>query len=197
MDKKWTLAHVASSNVPKNCLKFGTLNLKKVKVNGFKFIQEHSKHGNFRKKKTIILSRYMSCSWARFMFAEYIRLIVSRLGLLSEYDYWLAEYSPIITTNGHCPLDSDIAHHFDILIQVCRELNQRQFLWPAWFTMNGYFSILQNGLNGYWEKILHTKIHLEERWEEHFVVNQNHSLDIARRQKYPKKIMKFYNHPNS
>ena len=30
------------------------------------------------------------------MFAEYIRLIVSRLGLPSEYDYWLAEYSPII-----------------------------------------------------------------------------------------------------
>ena len=62
MDKKWTLAHVASSNVPKNFLKFGTLNLKKVKVNGFKFIQEHSKHGSFRKKKTIILSLYMNCS---------------------------------------------------------------------------------------------------------------------------------------
>ena len=62
------------------------------------------------------------------MFAEYIRLIVSRLDLLSEYDYWLAEYSPIITTDGHCPSDSDITHHFDILIQVCRELNQRQFL---------------------------------------------------------------------
>ena len=30
------------------------------------------------------------------MFAEYIRLTVSRLGLPSEYDYWLAEYSPII-----------------------------------------------------------------------------------------------------
>ena len=64
--------------------------------------------------------------------------------------------------------------------------------------MNGYFSILQNGLNGYWEKIsvplLHTKIHLEERWEEHFIVNQNHSLDIARRQKYQKKFMKLYNH---
>ena len=30
------------------------------------------------------------------MFAEYIRLLVSRLGLPSEYDYWLAEYSPNI-----------------------------------------------------------------------------------------------------
>ena len=27
---------------------------------------------------------------------KFIRLIVSRLGLASEYDYWLAEYSPII-----------------------------------------------------------------------------------------------------
>ena len=38
------------------------------------------------------------------MFAEYIRLLVSRLGLPSEYDYWLREYSlniPLksITTN--------------------------------------------------------------------------------------------------
>ena len=37
--------------------------------------------------------------------SKYIRLIVSRLGLPSEYDYWLAEYSPIIpqksiTTNN-------------------------------------------------------------------------------------------------
>ena len=69
-------------------------------------IQEHSKHGNFRKKKTIILSRYMRCSWAGTMFAEYIRLIVSRLGLPSKYDYWLAEDSPIIpqkniTTNSY------------------------------------------------------------------------------------------------
>ena len=47
---------------------------------------------------------------------------------------------------------------------------------------------------GIGRKYLHTKIHLEERWEEHFVVNQNHSLDIARRQKYQKKIMKLYNH---
>ena len=30
------------------------------------------------------------------MFPEYIRLIVSRLGLPSDYDYWLAEHSPII-----------------------------------------------------------------------------------------------------
>ena len=39
---------------------------------------------------------YMSSSWAGTMFPEYIRLIVSRLGLPSEYDYWLAEHSPII-----------------------------------------------------------------------------------------------------
>ena len=40
---------------------------------------------------------------------------------------------------------------------------------------------------GIGRKYLHTKIHLEERWEEHFIVNQNHSLDIARRQKMSKK----------
>ena len=177
----------------KNCLKFGTLNLKKVKVNGFKFIQEHSKHGSFRKKKTIILSRYMSCSWARFMFAEYIRLIVSRLGLLSEYDYWLAEYSPIITTNGHCPLDSDIAHHFDILIQVCRELNQRQFLWPAWFTMNGYFSILQNGLNGYWEKISAHQDPPRGKVGRTFHCEPEPFSWYCQKAKISKKIMKFYN----
>ena len=35
-------------------------NLKKVKVNGFKCIQVHSKHGNFRKTEMIILSLNMS-----------------------------------------------------------------------------------------------------------------------------------------
>ena len=82
-------------------------------------MQEHSKNGNFSKKKTFILSRYMSCPWAGTMFAEYIRLLVSRLGLPSEYDYWLAEYSPIIpqksiTTNMHistCPIQSTLTSH--------------------------------------------------------------------------------------
>ena len=43
---------------------------------------------------------------SNFIREEYIRLILSRLGLPSEYDYWLAEYSPIIpqksiTTNNY------------------------------------------------------------------------------------------------
>ena len=33
---------------------------------------------------------------SNFIREEYIQLILSRLGLPSEYDYWLAEYSPII-----------------------------------------------------------------------------------------------------
>ena len=63
----------------------------------FQIIEEHYKHGNFRKKETIILSLIWGeqelCAPSR---SEYVRLIVSKLGLLSEYNYWLAEYSPII-----------------------------------------------------------------------------------------------------
>ena len=79
----------------KKCLKFGTL-----KVDGFKLSRNIINiHGNFGKKKTIILSHYMRsleqepCLQSR---SEYIQLIASRLGLPSEYNYWLAEYSTII-----------------------------------------------------------------------------------------------------
>ena len=69
-------------------------------------IQEHYKHGNFRKKETIILSLHMRCSSALQELclprrSEYIRLIVNRLGLPSEYDYWLAEYLLIIPQEYH------------------------------------------------------------------------------------------------
>ena len=77
-----------------------TWNLKKVKVNGFKCIQVHSKHGNFRKKEMIIPSLNVSfntilntdiyvaleqelCLPSR---SEYIRLIAIILDLPSEYD---------------------------------------------------------------------------------------------------------------
>ena len=55
----------------------------------------------------------MSCPRAGTMFAEYIRLLVSRLGLPSEYDYWLAEYSPniplksITTSDGKLTLSTE------------------------------------------------------------------------------------------
>ena len=75
-----------------------TWNLKK--VNGFKCIQEHSKHGNFRKKEMIILSLNVSlntilstdiyvaleqelCLPSR---SEYVRLLTIILDLPSEYD---------------------------------------------------------------------------------------------------------------
>ena len=55
-----------------DCLKFGTWSLKKVKVNGFKYIQVHSKHGNLREKgennsvpkylDTTFKHRYLCCS---------------------------------------------------------------------------------------------------------------------------------------
>ena len=38
----------------KDCQNFGDMNLKK--LNSFKCIQVHSKHGNFRRKEMIILS---------------------------------------------------------------------------------------------------------------------------------------------
>ena len=46
--------------------------------------------------------------------SEYIRLIVNRLGLPSEYNYCLIEYSPIIpqksiTTTGHPGQSGDFA----------------------------------------------------------------------------------------
>ena len=52
--------------------------------------------------------------------SEYIQLIMSRLGLPSEYDYWLAEYSPIIpqksiTTSAHPVQDSVMYIDLDII----------------------------------------------------------------------------------
>ena len=81
----------------KDCLKFGNM---EVKVNGFKCIQVHSKHGNFRKEEMIILSLNVSlntilstdiyvaleeelCLPSRF---EYFRLIAIIQDLPSEYD---------------------------------------------------------------------------------------------------------------
>ena len=75
-------------------------NLKRVKVNSFKCIQVHSKHGNFRKKEMIILSLNVSlntilstdiyvaleeelCLPSR---SEYFRLIAIIQDLPSEYD---------------------------------------------------------------------------------------------------------------
>ena len=77
-----------------------TWNLKNLKVNGFKCIQVHSKHGNFRKKEMIILFLNVSlntilstdiyvaleqelCLPSR---SEYIRLIAIILDLPSEYN---------------------------------------------------------------------------------------------------------------
>ena len=51
--------------------------------------------------------------------SEYIRILVSSLGLPSEYDYWLREYSPniplkSITTNLH-PLTIEVEAEMALL----------------------------------------------------------------------------------
>ena len=79
---------------------FGTGNLEKVKVCGFKYIQVHSKQGNFWKKETITL--YLNVSLNTILStdiyvdleqevcvpsrSEYIRLLAIILDLPSEYD---------------------------------------------------------------------------------------------------------------
>ena len=73
-----------------------TWNLKKVKVNGFKCIQVHSEHGNFRKKgddhsvpkctKSTDIYVALEQELCLQRISEYIRLIAIILDLPSEYD---------------------------------------------------------------------------------------------------------------
>ena len=62
------------------------------------------------------------------MFAEYIRLILSGLGLPSEYNYWLAEYSPqkSIPTNPY--------RH--ILLLISSDYNVPMLLTPGLWSGN-------------------------------------------------------------
>ena len=78
----------------KNCLKFGTLNLKKVKVNGCKLSRNIINMGTLGKSFIWDAFEQEICVPSR---SEYILLIVSRLGPPSVYDYWLAGYLLIIS----------------------------------------------------------------------------------------------------
>ena len=78
----------------KNCMKFGTLNLKKVKVNGCKLSRNIINMGTLGKSFIWDAFEQEICVPSR---SEYILLIVSRLGPPSVYDYWLSGYSLIIS----------------------------------------------------------------------------------------------------
>ena len=101
----------------KNCMKFGTLNLKKVKVNGCKLSRNIINKGTLGKSFIWDAFEQEICVPSR---SEYILLIVSRLGPPSVYDYWLAGYSLIIsqksiTTSERMPekiYDSELPRDF-------------------------------------------------------------------------------------
>ena len=85
--------------VPSSSLKFGTLNLKQVNVDGFKLSRNILNMRILGEKKTnnsVPLYVWVALEQEHCLpsSSEHIQLIVSRLGLPS--DYWLAEYSQII-----------------------------------------------------------------------------------------------------
>ena len=65
------------------------------------------------------------------MFAEYIRLIVSGLGLPSEYNYWLSEYSPIIPQKS---ITTNPYRH--ILLLISSDYNVPMLLTPGLWSGN-------------------------------------------------------------
>ena len=67
------------------------------------------------------------------MFAEYIRLIVSGLGLPSEYDYWLAEYSPIIPQKS---IITNPYRHILLLLLISSYYNVPMLLTPGLWSGN-------------------------------------------------------------